>query len=53
MDPVTLLFYAIVCGLLGAAGPKLGRLWARLAIGAVIGVTAAAMLPLLRGLLQI
>jgi len=42
-------FYAIVCSLLGAAGPKLGALPVRLGIGAVVGVIASALLPLIQG----
>ena len=53
MDPVTLLFYALVCGGLGAAGPRLGRLWVRIVIGAAVGFGAAAALPWLRAALQV
>ena len=49
MDPVTLIFYACVCGALGWAGPKLGAPIVRLGIGAAVGITAALILPLLRG----
>jgi hypothetical protein len=48
MDPVTLTFYAVVCGLLGLAGPTLGRPMIRLGIGAAIGLIAAAALPTIR-----
>lgn len=53
MDPITLSFYAIVCGLLGLAGPTLGRPTVRLAIGAVVGLVAAGALPYLRASLGI
>jgi len=53
MDPFVLAFYAVVCAGLGAAGPRLGRLWLRLAIGAVVGLSAAALLPVLRAALEI
>lgn len=49
MDPITLAFYALVCAILSAAAPNLGNRAARLAIGAVVGVVAASVLPLLRG----
>jgi len=49
MEPITMGFYAIVCSLLGAAGPKLGALPVRLGIGAVVGVIASALLPLIQG----
>lgn len=48
MDPVALVFYAIVCALLSLAGPRLGRPLVRLGIGALVGVLAAALLPTLR-----
>mgnify|MGYP000218152339 CR=1 FL=1 len=51
MDPVSLGFYAVVCGLLGWAGPWLGRAWMRLAVGALVGIVAVALLPWLRVLL--
>ena len=50
MDPITLIFYAIVCGALGLAGPSLGRPVVRLGIGALVGIVAASLLPLLRGM---
>lgn len=50
MDPVTMIFYAIVCGSLGFAGPALGRPPIRLAIGALVGIVAAGALPWLRGM---
>lgn len=51
MDPLSLVFYAAVCGLLSAVAPNLGGPAPRLAIGAVVGIAAAALLPLLRGML--
>lgn len=51
MDVTALIFYAIVCGLLSLASPTMNKPFTRLAIGAVIGVAAAALLPVLRGTL--
>jgi hypothetical protein len=51
MDPVSLGFYATVCGLLGLAGPRLGRAPVRLAVGALVGVLAVTLLPQIRGLM--
>ncbi len=51
MDPVSLIFYAIVCGLLGLASPNLGGTATRLGVGAGVGVLAAATLPLLKGMM--
>ena len=51
MDPVALIFYAAVCGLLSLAGPRLGKPMVRLGIGAVVGILAAALLPTIKGAL--
>ena len=51
MDPVALAYYAAVCGLLGAFAPRAGGMPARLALGAVVGVIAAGLLPWLHSLL--
>lgn len=48
MDPITLTFYAVVCGCLSAASPKLPSLPVRLGIGAGVGLVAAAVLPMLK-----
>lgn len=50
MDPVTLVFYAVVCGLLGLAAPAMRTAKMRLGIGAAVGLVAAALLPVLRGM---
>lgn len=50
MDPISLGFYATVCGLLGLAGPKLGAAPWRLGIGAIVGVIAVSVLPTLQSL---
>lgn len=51
MDPVSLVFYAAVCGILGWAGPSLGAAPIRLGIGAVVGVIAVSILPWVHQLL--
>jgi hypothetical protein len=51
MDVTALVFYALVCGLLSLAAPTLGKPVLRLGIGAIVGIAAAALLPLLRGML--
>ncbi|SNS69329.1 hypothetical protein [Antarctobacter heliothermus] len=53
MDPVSLVFYAGVCGLLGLAGPSLGTAPIRLAIGAVVGVVAVSILPFVHQMLGV
>ena len=50
MDPISLAFYAIVCGCLSVFAPNLGGFAPRLAVGAGVGIVAALVLPLLRGL---
>ncbi|MGR3512686.1 MAG: hypothetical protein ACU0GG_07960 [Paracoccaceae bacterium] len=51
MDPVALVFYAIVCGLLSLFAPNLGGRAARMAVGAGVGVAAAALLPVVHGVI--
>ena len=48
MDPVALVFYAAICAVLSLFAPQLGGRVTRLAVGAGVGVLAAAILPLLR-----
>ena len=43
-----MIFYAVVCGLLSLAGPRLGAPLVRLGIGAAVGIVAATLLPLAR-----
>ncbi|WP_224823234.1 hypothetical protein [Cognatishimia sp. MH4019] len=47
MDPLTLIFYAVVCAVLSLFAPKLGGRGPRLAVGAAVGVLAATALPYL------
>ncbi|MBV2358734.1 hypothetical protein KUH32_03030 [Thalassococcus sp. CAU 1522] len=49
MDPLALVFYAVICGALSLAGPRLGPPWRRFAVGAAVGVVAVIVLPLVRG----
>ncbi|MDJ0629585.1 MAG: hypothetical protein QNJ44_15105 [Rhodobacter sp.] len=53
MDPITLAFYAIVCGCLSAVAPNFPRLPVRLGIGAIVGIAAAAVLPEIKGMLHL
>jgi hypothetical protein len=52
MDPVTLSFYAAVCGLLAGFVPNASRAF-RFAIGVGVGLVAASLLPPLRSALGI
>ncbi len=51
MEPISLAFYAAVCGLLSVVAPNLGGAIPRLATGAIVGVIAATVLPMLRGMM--
>lgn len=53
MDPITLIFYAVVCGCLSVVAPKLPGLPVRLGIGAGVGIAAASLLPLIKDALQV
>lgn len=53
MDPVSLVFYAVVCGGLAAAAPSFQSRRARLVVGTITGLVAATLLPLLRRTLGI
>jgi len=53
MDPITLGFYAVVCGCLSAVAPSFPRLPIRLGIGAVVGLAAASVLPWIKGLMAV
>ncbi len=49
LDPITITYYAAVCAALSAGAPRVPALPVRLALGAVVGLVAAAALPWLRG----
>jgi len=51
MDPVSLVYYAIICGVLCWAGPRIGGPVPRVLAGVVMGVLAAGVLPALKGML--
>ena len=51
MEPISIVFYALVCGLLSLFAPNLGGAVPRMAVGAIVGVGAAILLPVLRGMM--
>lgn len=51
MDPITMTYYAAVCAALSAGAARLTALHLRLAVGAGVGLAAAAALPGLRAAL--
>lgn len=53
MDPVTATYYAAICAALSAGAPRVPTLPVRLVLGALVGLGAAALLPILRGALGI
>ncbi|HPG22810.1 MAG TPA: hypothetical protein PLH75_08470 [Amaricoccus sp.] len=48
MDPITLAYYGLICGLLGLAAPLWRRPGLRFLIGVLVGLAAAGLLPMLR-----
>ena len=48
MDTISVAYYATVCAILSLAAPRLGRRFVRLAVGAAVGLVAAAILPMIR-----
>lgn len=51
MDITALVYYGLVCGGLGWAGPRLGAPLLRFGIGVVVGIVAVSLLPAVRALL--
>ena len=52
MDPITLIFYAVVCGCLSVVAPKVTGIPARLGVGAGVGIIAATTLPFVKDMLN-
>jgi len=48
MDVTAMGFYALVCGCLGLLAPRLERVWLRFGVAALVGIVAAATLPVVR-----
>lgn len=53
MDPVTMGYYAAVCAALGLGAGRLRSAVLRVALGVVVGLLAAAVLPGLRAALGV
>jgi len=53
MDMTALAFYACVCAALSLASPRLGTPLRRIVVGALVGIAAAALLPILRATLAL
>ncbi|WP_420409594.1 hypothetical protein [Hoeflea sp.] len=50
-DLTAIAWYAVICGVLSALAPSFGGRPVRIAIGAVVGILAATVLPVARGFL--
>lgn len=48
MDPIVLVFYAAICGFLSWVAPSFSHPALRFGLGALVGVLAAFLLPILR-----
>ncbi|MBX3579804.1 MAG: hypothetical protein KF723_21595 [Rhizobiaceae bacterium] len=53
MDPVTISFYAVVCGSLAILSPRIPTAVLRLVVGIAAGVAGASLLPFIRASLGI
>ena len=50
-DPTAMAFYAAVCGSLAAFAPSFGGRVMRAGLGIIVGLIAAAVLPMIRGMM--
>jgi hypothetical protein len=48
MDPVTMVYYSVICGCLGYGSPRVSPGILRVVLGVAVGMVAAALLPMLR-----
>ena len=51
IDPINLVFYAAVCGVLAAVAPQGKSRIIRAVFGALVGIFASGILPFLKSLL--
>ncbi len=50
IDPTAIVWYAAICGALSAMAPSFGGRGVRIAIGALVGIVAATVLPAIRAM---
>lgn len=50
IDATAIAWYAVICGVLSALAPSFGGRLVRVVIGGVVGIIAATVLPMIRGL---
>ncbi|WP_161635614.1 hypothetical protein [Actibacterium mucosum] len=48
MDPISLIYYALICAALSFLAPSMRTSTVRLAVGALVGMAAAGVLPVLQ-----
>ena len=48
MDLISVGFYAVICGSLSVLAPNFGNAAIRMGVGAVVGIAAAIILPMIR-----
>jgi len=48
MDPVTLAYYGLVCGVLSLVAPRWRKPGLRFLVGILVGLVAAGLLPTVR-----
>ncbi|MEP3436770.1 MAG: hypothetical protein ABJN75_08310 [Hoeflea sp.] len=50
IDGTAVAWYAVICGVLSALAPSFGGRAVRIAIGGIVGILAATLLPIVKGL---
>ncbi|WP_319530308.1 hypothetical protein [uncultured Cohaesibacter sp.] len=53
MDIFATIFYAVVCAVLGIAAPRVSSFWMRIGMGALVGVVASNLLPVIKSLIGV
>lgn len=53
IDGVAIVWYAAICGALSAFAPSFGGRGVRIGAGAVVGILAATVLPLVKSMIGI
>ncbi|MDF1607521.1 hypothetical protein PZ897_04975 [Hoeflea sp. YIM 152468] len=51
IDATAVAWYAVICGALSAFAPSFGGRLLRVAIGGAVGILAATVLPVVRGMM--
>jgi len=51
IDSTAIVWYAAICGALAALAPSVGGRTTRIVVGAIVGIAAATILPLLKSMM--